>query len=282
MNRRDQIVVCVLATFLLSVTSQAVTADNPYHTILDRNPFGLNPPIVSSNAPTESPPINVKFNGIADVGGRRKAFFTIPGKGPKDPPRYVTLAETERSDVLEVTKIFKNEGEVEVINTGVKMVLNFKNNGNIVPTAPQIASAVGAQMAASPSPSSVVYSSPSAYQSSATPVSTQVGGAPSAIGASTPASLVQGVVFNSAAASAVVAANTIRHDSHPTPSFSVADQEALMRLNHESLNYNFQTGRRDTVTYSATAPKNPAVYSPSPSNGPRRMVIDPPPPLPGQ
>jgi hypothetical protein len=107
----------------------AVTADNPYHTIVDRNPFGLNPPVVVNNVPTNDPPKNVKFNGVTKAGGHKRAFFTIPGKD-KEPPLYVTLGEGEKADVLEVNKILEDEGEVEVVNAGIKMVLNFKNNGN--------------------------------------------------------------------------------------------------------------------------------------------------------
>src|SRR5688572_9443526 len=111
-----------LLCVLLFHSSFAVTPDNPYYTILDRNPFGLNPPVpVSTNVPVE-PPRNIKFNGITDVGGRRKAFFTIPGKDAKDPPQYVTLAENEIIDILEVTAIRKEEGEVDVVNSGIKMV----------------------------------------------------------------------------------------------------------------------------------------------------------------
>ena len=116
---------CLFVSF-----SRAVTPENPYHTIVDRNPFGLNPPApVDTNAVVATPPKNVKFNGITKAGGHKRAFFTIPGKD-KEPPQYVTLAEGEKVDVLEVSKIFEDEGEVEVVNSGIKMVLNFKNNGN--------------------------------------------------------------------------------------------------------------------------------------------------------
>lgn len=123
-------VVYLLAVLLFPLSIPAVSPENPYHTILDRNPFGLNPPpAVSTNTPVE-PPRNIKFNGITYVGGKRKAFFTIPGKDPKDPLQYVTLGENESTDILEVTEIRKEVGEVDVVNSGIKMVLSFKNNGN--------------------------------------------------------------------------------------------------------------------------------------------------------
>lgn len=120
----------LLGVCLVVSVGRGVAPENPYHTIVDRNPFGLNPPIVTTNQPDLNPPKNVKFNGITKAGGHKRAFFTIPGKEPKDPPQYVTLGEGEKADVLEVSKIFEDEGEVEVVNAGIKMVLNFKNNGN--------------------------------------------------------------------------------------------------------------------------------------------------------
>ena len=122
--------VAILGVSLFVSISRAITPENPYHTIVDRNPFGLNPPVVVSTNIPPDPPRNVKFNGITNAGGKKKAFFTIPGKEPKDPLQYVTLSEGEKTDILELSKISEDEAEVEVINSGIKMVLNFKNNGN--------------------------------------------------------------------------------------------------------------------------------------------------------
>ena len=139
---------------LLKATAFGVPDDNPYHTILLRNPFGLNPPVVQpTNTPVE-PPRTIKFNGITMIRGNKKAFFTILGKDPKEAPKYVSLSETERADFLEVTKIFRETGEVEIVNSGVKMVLNFKNNGNQPDKG--IPQAV-AQVPIAPSSAGVVY-----------------------------------------------------------------------------------------------------------------------------
>jgi hypothetical protein len=123
--------VALLSAFLLAhCATQALTNDNPYNTIIDRNPFGLNPPPPPpTNAPPE-PPKNVKFNGITNVGGKKRAFFTIQPKDGKEQPQYVSLAENESANNLEVTQINEADAEVEVVNSGIKMVLNFKNNGN--------------------------------------------------------------------------------------------------------------------------------------------------------
>ncbi len=175
----------ILLTFLalcLSVSlSRAVPAENPYHTIVDRNPFGLNPPPpVDTNAPVANPPKNVKFNGITKAGGHKRAFFTIPGKDPKEQPLYVTLAEGEKADVLEVSKIFEDEGEVEVVNAGIKMVLNFKNNGNKgatiapQPGAPQPPPLIPQP---APNPSAAVYNPNAANPAVAIPQPTLEGGA---------------------------------------------------------------------------------------------------------
>ena len=114
---------------LIGLSLNAATADNPYHSIVDRNPFGLNPPVFAPTNNSVEPLKTIKFNGISSIGNSKKAFFTILGKDSKTPPQYVAIAENEKVDVIEVVKI-ANEGEVEVINSGTKMTLNFKENGN--------------------------------------------------------------------------------------------------------------------------------------------------------
>ena len=263
----------ILASFLaalLPLASNAVTADNPYHTIVDRNPFGLNPPVVNPTTPIDQQPANVKFNGIADVGGRRKAFFTIPGKDPKDPPRYITLAEAERSDVLEVTKIFKEEGEVEVINTGIKMVLNFKNNGNKGPSPSPIpvsqpstavaASPVytpGAANHAIPQQAQASYPTPNANSSVVASVgSTTVGGPQSS-----------GVVFSRPAAN-----TSLQGGSAPV---DAVNERLNMVANHMLHSAAYENGATLPVYRSS----DPRVYSATPTVT-RKLPLPPPPPLP--
>ncbi len=259
---------------LIQNGSAALTVDNPYHTIVERNPFGLNPPPTVTPTNVVESPRNIKFNGITAVRGKKKAFFTIAGKDPKDPPKFVTLSVSERDDILEVTKIFKEEGEVEVVNSGVKMVLNFKKNGNQPNAAPVagVPAAVPSAVVYSPVPA-VAHPMPSPGSTASSPV---LGGVP------TPSP--QTAIFNPISAGGVVAQtgigrNPIRDSGQQ---LGVADQEALMRLSHETMAFRVQTGQRDIVNYSATGPKDPNIHAPTPSSGPRRMVIDPPPPLPGQ
>lgn len=101
-----------------------------YQTIIDRNAFGLNPPApVETNVAPVTPPANVKLAGIAETFGQTKAYFMIQPKDPKEQTQYINLSEGQREGVLEVTKIMKEDGEVRIRNTGVDMVLSFKNNG---------------------------------------------------------------------------------------------------------------------------------------------------------
>jgi hypothetical protein len=100
---------------------------NPYAPITERNVFHLNPPPPPpTNDP--APPPNIKITGFLKNDKELRALFAIPSKDPKEPTSYSNLAEGEQDGVLEVVKIFEDKEEVDVVNSGIRMTLSFKNN----------------------------------------------------------------------------------------------------------------------------------------------------------
>lgn len=130
MNRIEKMLL-VLAIVGLSCSVQAITADNRYDTIVDRNIFRLNPPPPPPSTATNDPVLErkVDLSGISNVGGHKKAWFVVaPKAGSKDLPLYLNLSEGERQDFLEVVSIAEEEGEVKILNSGNSMVLSLKVN----------------------------------------------------------------------------------------------------------------------------------------------------------
>jgi hypothetical protein len=176
MNRIEKTLLALVFAGL-SYSSQALTAENRYDTIVDRNVFRLNPmPVVT--APTNTDPVldrKVDLSGISNVGGHKKAWFVVaPKAGSKDLPLYLNLSEGQRQDFLEVVSITESEGEVKVLNAGNSMVLSLKNNSlkaqpvAPMPPTPGVAPvAHAATPSATPQPTTASYgSSRSAYGNS--------------------------------------------------------------------------------------------------------------------
>ena len=113
--------------------------DNSYHVVVERNPFGLNPP-KAVLPPTNAPPpvkVDVKFSGIYSKGTRKEAFLVIPptpGKLDKS-PQYLTMRENETQGDIQVLEIDDKENTVKIVNAGTPVVLTFKENGFTTPTA---------------------------------------------------------------------------------------------------------------------------------------------------
>ena len=131
MNRIGKMLLSLVALGL-SYSVHALTSENRYETIIDRNIFRLVP-----MPPPEKPTNNVdstlnrevKLTGISNIGGLKNAWFMIPAKPPsKDPPLYLNLSEGQQSDFLEVISISEEEGEVKILHTKNPMTLSLKND----------------------------------------------------------------------------------------------------------------------------------------------------------
>jgi hypothetical protein len=162
----------------LSCNVHALTAENRYDTIVDRNIFRLNPvPVVTP--PTATDPVldrKIDLSGISNEGGYKKAWFVVsPKAGSKDLPLYLNLAEGQRQDFLEVVSITQEEGEVKILNAGNSMVLSLKNNSlKAQPVAPMLPTPGATPVAhtvtpiATPQPASAAYGNSASYNRNGT------------------------------------------------------------------------------------------------------------------
>jgi hypothetical protein len=114
-------------------------ADNFYRVIVDRNPFGLQPPRVNPpTVPTNKPPdkVDVKFTGITSDSTGKKAWLVIPTPPNKrdQHPQYLSLREQESQGDIQVLEIDDKENTVKIANAGSTVVLTFKDHGFPTPT----------------------------------------------------------------------------------------------------------------------------------------------------
>lgn len=131
MNRVGQILLGVAAAGFV-FNAHAVTTNEHYGTIVERNVFRLTaPPIVEPPKITNDvPEKNIELSGISTVNGQKKAWFIIkPKAGGKDAPQYVSLAEDMQFEFLKVLSISEKSGEVKVVSSGNSMTLSFEKNG---------------------------------------------------------------------------------------------------------------------------------------------------------
>jgi hypothetical protein len=170
----------LLAVVGFGFSVHAITPDNRYETIIDRNIFRLNEPPQLTNSPT-APELdkNVELSGISNDAGEKKAWFVVKAAkpGPKDLPQYMSLAEGQKQEFLEVVSIFEDEGEVKILNSGNSMVLSLKNNSlKPMPVAPTVP-VPAVPTATIPKPQPIVPTAAPSYAEGAT--ATVTGGPPS-------------------------------------------------------------------------------------------------------
>ena len=114
--------------------------DNPYKVILERNAFGLKepPPQADPSAASNQPPVkvDVKFTGVTSDGSSKRAWFVIPPSPSRQQPKVLSLSEGDSDGDLKVLEIDEKVPTVKVLNAGIPVVLNFKENGVATPPAP--------------------------------------------------------------------------------------------------------------------------------------------------
>ncbi len=145
---------CGLAFLALAVCSTPLLAEdesNPYLTIVDRNPFRLNPPPPPPEPPPPPAPElpTVIFSGTVTIGDETKAMFAIKptaakpaarGGKPEAPEetKFISLKINETEGPVQLLKINPTGDEVEIMNSGTKVTMNIKDNGyaKMAPAAP--------------------------------------------------------------------------------------------------------------------------------------------------
>lgn len=119
----------------------ATSLNNPYRAIVARNAFRLREPAPPPPPPTNAPPppdpvkIDVKLAGLAQIKGVRYAYLMVPDT--ERPGQFVYPSLTDNPEHgrvrhgsgLEVREIDIKKQTVRVVNGGMEVTLNFKDNG---------------------------------------------------------------------------------------------------------------------------------------------------------
>lgn len=119
----------------------ATSPNNPYRAIVARNAFRLKepapPPPPPTNLPAAPEPvkIDVKLAGLARIKGVRYAYLMVPDSQRPGQFVYPSLTDdpehgrVRHGSGLEVREIDMKKQTVRVVNGGVEVTLNFKDNG---------------------------------------------------------------------------------------------------------------------------------------------------------
>jgi hypothetical protein len=134
---------CVLAVLAAASVGVACSfADNAgddanhYGAISNRNAFHLSSPPLS--AAPEQKVVDVPklvINGFYKIGGNTRVLLAMPPKGKDDVTKYFNLAAGERDSSVEIVKINAGKGEVEIINSGTRMILSLASNAAVAKVA---------------------------------------------------------------------------------------------------------------------------------------------------
>jgi hypothetical protein len=123
------------------IKRDATSLNNPYRSIVARNAFRLREPAPPPPPPTNAPPppdpvkIDVKLAGLAQIKGVRYAYLMVPDT--ERPGQFVYPSLTDNPEHgrvrhgsgLEVKEIDIKKQTVRVVNGGMEVTLNFKDNG---------------------------------------------------------------------------------------------------------------------------------------------------------
>jgi len=107
----------------------AVSADNPYVKIVDRNVFSLKAPVPPPSPESlKPPPPKITLTGITTILGIKRVLMKVPMPArPPEPAREesLMLTEGERSGDIEVLEINEKTGTVKISNFGTVMTLSL-------------------------------------------------------------------------------------------------------------------------------------------------------------
>lgn len=128
----------ILVALLLSCNAPAVTSNTgsgSYAIIVERNPFGLKPPVIEvPPPPPPPPPTNLELTGITTLFGKKQVFFNVKEQKGTTSAKVLTFGEV--IDGIEVLAINETEGEVRMRNRGIETLLTFAKNAAKIPSGP--------------------------------------------------------------------------------------------------------------------------------------------------
>jgi hypothetical protein len=149
--RRTNQILAVLGTALVINSVKAVPATElkeNYQSIIERNPFGLKPPLPPATNTTdtvkEKPKTEIFLTGITSIGYPKlpkQAYFYTREQGKKDPV-YYALSEGDSKDGIRILSIDPQQRKVRVNMNNSETLLSFETHG--VPVAAAAARPPGA------------------------------------------------------------------------------------------------------------------------------------------
>src|SRR5262245_54637973 len=110
MNCGEKALAVAAGIVLTCTTSEAITADNPYQGIVDRNVFVLKAPAppADPNEANKPQPAKITPTGVTTILGNKRVLFKVqqPAR-PPEPAKEMSyiLAEGQREGQIEVLEI---------------------------------------------------------------------------------------------------------------------------------------------------------------------------------
>jgi hypothetical protein len=128
----------VLAGLIAHGETNILASPGHYHVIVERNSFGLNPPVTapSSSQPTAVPKEDLFLTGLSGFASNRCAFFMLAKPG--GPSSGFALQEGEQNEWLEVrainlenatVKAFLKKPVVRARGVGAEIEFSFQAHG---------------------------------------------------------------------------------------------------------------------------------------------------------
>src|SRR5882724_505267 len=166
-------VICMVGVLAICMVAHAISADNPYQGILDRNVFGLKAPPPPPDPELNKPaPPKITPTGITTILGNKRALFKVqmPARPPEPAKEqsYI-MTEGERAGQIEVLEIDEKAGTIKLNDYGTVVTLSLeKDAAKHTPGPP-----VNLQAPGAPQPNPVGYvPPPGAPFTGANPVTT--------------------------------------------------------------------------------------------------------------
>ncbi len=133
MNRVEK-AVFTLGLVAITTGAPALTSDNSYQVIAQRNVFALKSRLPDTNPPIKVELPNIKLQGITTILGRRQVLGKVLAKPPAKEESFV-LSEGERQGEVEVVSIDEDTRTVTLKYGGMPMTLTMKDDAVEFPAA---------------------------------------------------------------------------------------------------------------------------------------------------
>jgi hypothetical protein len=134
MNGGKKALISTVGIVFTCATAWAITADNPYQGIVDRNVFGLRapPPPPDPNEVNKPQPPKITPTGLTTILGNKRVLFKV--QQPARPPepakeQSFIMTEGQREGQIEVLEIDEKAGSIKFNNYGTVVTLTLEKDG---------------------------------------------------------------------------------------------------------------------------------------------------------